>query len=315
MLAVGTNDGIVVIEKDSQDWKVAGRALEGLRIEDVQRTDTGTIVATEQGIFESTDDWVSWKCTLENVDVRCLAIASDGTAYAGADNALLFRRRASEEAFAEVLSFRELPTYETWTFPVSPHVPNIRSIVISRMNPQRVYVGVEVGGVMLTEDGGESWCEARESMHPDIHGLAVAPGEKDHLFAVTGVGFFKTVDGGQSWHARSEGFEDLYSIAVANDPSNPERVFASATAGRPRNWRERPSGAIAKVYKSDDGGDQWESLMPQGLIEAIDALAVDREGTVFAGTYGGQVLAYEAQASAWVVAADGLQAVNSLRAL
>ncbi len=50
MLAVGTNDGIVVIEKDSQDWKVGGRALEGLRIEDVERTDGGTLVATEQGI-------------------------------------------------------------------------------------------------------------------------------------------------------------------------------------------------------------------------------------------------------------------------
>ena len=44
------------------------------------------------------------------------------------------------------------------------------------------------------------------------------------------------------------------------------------------------------MYRSDDGGSLWEPLMSDGLVNAIEALAVDGEGTVFAGTDGGQVL-------------------------
>ena len=92
----------------------------------------------------------------------------DGTVFVGADKALLYRRRAAEEQFSEVESLKDLPTYATWTFPVSPHLPNIRSIAASPTAAGRVYVGVEVGGVMLTEDDGRDMAGgARE--HPPGH--------------------------------------------------------------------------------------------------------------------------------------------------
>ena len=315
MLAVGTSNGFAALEKSADSWQVVRQALDGCRVEAVGRAGSTILAATEQGVYESNDEGATWKATLDGVDVRSLAVAIDGTVFAGADKALLYRRRPTDEQFTEVLSFKELPTYWTWTFPGSPHLPNIRAITVSPTNPKRVYVGVEVGGVMVSEDGGETWREARESMHPDIHGLAAAPGDQDHVFAVTGVGFFRTTDGAQSWQSRCDGFEHLYTIAIANDPTEPERLFASATAGRPRNWRRRPEGAVAKVYRSDNGGGEWEPLMSEGLVEAIDALAVDGEGTVFAGTHGGQVLARASNADAWVVAADGLSAVNTLAVL
>lgn len=315
MLAAGTSDGVVAIEKEAGEWQVVRRSLDGCRVEAVARAGGVVLAATEQGLFESSDDGATWKSTLDGVDVRSLAVALDGTVFAGADNAALYRRRPAEEQFTEVLSLRELPTYWSWTFPVAPHLPNLRAIAVSPTDPKRVYVGVEVGGVMVSDDGGETWREAREGMHPDIHGLAAAPGERDHLFAVTGVGFFRTTDGAQSWQSRCGGLETMYTIAIANDPASPERLYASATAGRPRNWRDRPEGAIAKVYRSANGGEDWEPLMAEGLVEAVDALAVDGEGAVFAGTHGGQVLTLQPAAGEWRVAVDGLPAVNSLTVL
>ena len=315
MLAIGTNDGIVAIERAADAWEVARRALDGIRVEDLRTTGTGTVAATGRGIYESSDGWATWTRTLDGVDVRSLAVGADGAVFAGADRAVLYRRRSAEEQFTEVRSFRDLPTYRSWTFPVSPHLPNVRSIAVSPVDPNRVYVGVEVGGVMASEDGGETWHEARENVHPDVHGLAVAPGDQDHVFAVTGVGFFSTADGARSWRSRCDGFDHLYTIAIANDPGEPERLFASATAGRPRGWSTRPEGAAAKVYRSDDGGGAWRSLMDEGLVEAVDALAVDGEGTVFAGTHGGQVIARASDGSSWVVAADGLAPVNALALL
>lgn len=313
MLAVGTSTGLVFMEKDAAGaWQVARCALDWHRVEAVARAGGAIVAATDKGVFESADEGETWTATLPDVDARSLAVALDGTVFAGADEAVLYRRRPADEAFSEVLSFRDLPTYWSWAFPVAPHYPNVRAIAVSPTDANRVYVGVEVGGVMLSEDGGETWTEARECLQPDVHALAAAPGGDDHVFAVTGVGFFRTTDGARSWESRCDGLETVYTIALANDPSAPERLFASATAGRPRNWRDRAEGAVAKVYRSDDGGDAWRPLMSDGLVEAVDALAVDGGGAVYAGTHGGEVLALAPDSEEWAVAADGLPAVNTL---
>lgn len=314
MLTIGTNDGIVALERNNGAWEVAAKALPGVRVEGVCSTDSGTIAATVDGVFESGADPADWKQTLPDVDTRCVVTTLDGTVFVGADNAVVLRRRAAEEQFSEVESFKDLPTYGTWTFPVSPHMPNIRAMVASPTQPGRVYVGVEVGGVMLTEDGGETWQEARESIHPDIHGLAAAPDDGDHVFAVTGVGFYSSRDAARSWQSRCNGMETMYTVTLTNDPTDRQRLYAAATLGRPRNWSTRPEGAVAKVYRSDDGGSEWRSLMDEGLVDSVHALAVDADGAVYAGTHGGQILARATGSDEWSVIADGLAPVNCISA-
>lgn len=325
-MLVGTSDGVVELSRKDGAWAVERHDLRGARVEAVRRYDppgnvcvygNSILAATDQGVFRrnALPDAPNWEADLPGVDARSIAVTLDGTVFVGADEAKLYRRREAEEAFSEVAGFKELPTYATWTFPVSPHMPNIRSMAASPTHPGRVYVGVEVGGVMTTDDGGETWREARESIHPDIHQLAAVPeGGADHVFAVTGVGFYNSRDGAQSWRSRCDGLQTLYTIALANDPANPQRLVASATLGRPRNWSARPEGAVAKVYESRDGGERWEALMEGGLTEAVDALAIDDEGTVYAGTHGGQALALAAGASEWACIAEGLPPVNCFEA-
>lgn len=322
-MIVGTSDGVVaLIEKDGA-WEEERRGLSGVRVEAVRSQShagpargAGMIAATDQGVFRSgaAPETGDWSPALPGVDARSIAVTLDGTTFVGADEAKLYRMREGDGAFSEVAGFKELPTYATWTFPVSPHLPNIRSMAASPTHPGRVYVGVEVGGVMATDDGGETWREARESIHPDIHQLAAAPDGDggDHVFAVTGVGFYNSRDGAQSWRSRCDGLQTLYTIALANDPSDPQRLVASATLGRPRNWSARPEGAVAKVYESLDGGERWDALMDDGLTEAVDALAVDDAGTVYAGTHGGQVFARARGAGEWRLIADGLAPVNCI---
>ena len=81
---------------------------------------------------------------------------------------------------------------------------------------------------MLTEDGGETWREVRESIHPDIH-AAAAPGSDDQIFAVTGVGLLPLSQRSANVGVAMRGLKSMYTIAVANDPNQPERLFASAT--------------------------------------------------------------------------------------
>ena len=106
----------------------------------------------------------------------------------------------------------------------------------------------------------------------------------------------------------------MYAVTLANDPTDRQRLYAAATLGRPRSWRTRAEGAVAKVYRSDDGGTQWRPLMDEGLVESVEALAVDADGAVYAGTHGGQVLACTADGGEWSVIADGLAPVNCISA-
>ena len=55
--------------------------------------------------------------------------------------------------------------------------------------------------------------------------------------------------------------------------------------------------------------------MANGLTEAVDALAVDPEGSVFAGTHGGEVFVQSNGSAEWMIAIDGLQPINSLKAI
>lgn len=321
-MLVGTSDGVVMLSEKDGAWEEERRGLPGVRVEAVRSQNPAggargseMIAATDQGVFRSgaAPETAEWRPALPGIDARSIAVTGDGSVFVGADEAKLHRMREGDAGFQEVAAFNDLPTYATWTFPVSPHLPNIRSMAASPTHPGRVYVGVEVGGVMVTDDGGETWREARESIHPDIHQLAAAPGgDDDHVFAVTGVGFYNSRDGAQSWRSRCDGLQTLYTIALANDPSTPQRLVASATLGRPRNWSARPEGAVAKVYESLDGGERWDALMDDGLTEAVDALAVDGEGTVYAGTHGGQVFARARSADGWRLIADGLPPINCI---
>ena len=49
-------------------------------------------------------------------------------------------------------------------------------------NPDVVFAGIEVGGIVRSDDGGRTWHLAgdkrtagKDAIHPDIHGLAISP--------------------------------------------------------------------------------------------------------------------------------------------
>jgi len=50
----------------------------------------------------------------------------------------------------------QLPTRSTWYFPPPPHEPHVRSIDYLPNDARSVLVGIEVGGVLLSHDRGET---------------------------------------------------------------------------------------------------------------------------------------------------------------
>ena len=319
MLAVGTSSGIYRFEAHDGAWELHDRSLEDEAISGIAAEvgPGGRVVASARhtGLYQSDDRGATWSHVLADVDPWTVALAPDGTVYAGVEPAGVYRSRPAGEGFEECAAVRTLPSYRTWTFPQAPFMGNIRSFAFSRRDPRTVYAAVEVGGVLCSTDGGETWTESHEGLHIDVHTVGSAPGDGDILYAATGRGFYRSPDGGVSWESACEGFRGLYAVPLAVHPKMPEVVFTAVAQGRPR-YSRGPAGASVTLYRSIDGAATWEPIMsglPETLAGAVAALAVDaEEGTLYAGTTDGSVLAGRSLGDSWDVIAEGLPSVRAL---
>ncbi|MFK8104948.1 MAG: WD40/YVTN/BNR-like repeat-containing protein, partial [Saprospiraceae bacterium] len=131
------------------------------------------------------------------------------------------------------------------------------------------YAGV---GMYKSTDGGKTWAHKGlgESHHigriilhptnPDVVWVAVL----GHLYSPNEErGVYKTTDGGNTWKKVLYADEKSGAIDLMIDPSNPEVLYA-ATWHRERSaWNFVEAGKGSGIYKSLDGGENWE-LLSQG---------------------------------------------------
>jgi photosystem II stability/assembly factor-like uncharacterized protein len=323
MLVVGTDSGVYTYDVQSGEGLPSGSALEGAVsaiIPDQARK--GSLIASvhDRGLFRSDDSGKSWSPLIGEIDPWSIVSAPAGALYAGVRPAGMVRSLSGGEEWEEVSAVQGLSAHQTWTFPSSSRIPNIRSLTVSPRDPDAVYAAVEVGGVIRSCDRGDTWEELREGLHLDVHTLICVAGAQDTLYASTGRGFFCSLDAGDTWESRCEGLGSLYLVPLAVHPRDSQTLFSAASQGRPRYWRDREEGAAATIYRSRDGGLSWEPVMsglPSTLKGMVFALATDPEepDTVYAGTDDGQVLVSRTLGDSWSVLAEGLSSVKALAAV
>ncbi len=133
------------------------------------------------------------------------------------------------------------------------------SIAIDPNNPQIVYVGTRDAGVYKTTDGGTSWTSTRNglSFYP-IRSITVDPNNSGILYAGTDYdGIWKSVDSGSTWFKSSNGLdESLIAFNAIIDPQNTNILYTGLAGGI--------ALVIGNIYKSTDGGANWE-LSDEGL--------------------------------------------------
>ena len=239
-----------------------------------------------------------------------MAVAPDGTAYAGSRPSGIHHRKPGQ-AWAPLDLLEDQPAYATWNFPNPPHLPNIRNFAFSPSDRHTLYAAVEVGGILVSRDDGATWTNHREGFHLDVHALSTAPGDEDVLYAATGRGFYRSFNAGAQWEPACTGLRSLYLPHVVAYTKDAHTLITSATEGRPRYWGRRDTGAEATIYRSRDGGARWEPAMnglPEMLTGAVFDLAVDPASPdrVYAATGDGQVLASDSFGDDWRVLAEGL---------
>ena len=128
--------------------------------------------------------------------------------------------------------------------------------------------GNSSGGIK-SMDGGITWNELLTV--PKI----INPQNEDIMYSTGTGGLFKSINGGISWTDIKEDSSGCRTIAIAYQ--NPQILYAYCTGK-----------ATAGIYKSSNSGEDWEIVLPWGVlyINNIVALAIDPQNSeiVYAGT-------------------------------
>jgi hypothetical protein len=262
------------------------------------------------GVWLSRDGARAWERTGLDADVYSVATGADGVLYAGTEPSMLFRSDDGGATWRELPALRELPSQPTWSFPPRPWTSHVRWIAPSPQEPQRLLVGIELGGLMLSEDGGQTWLDHRPGAQKDVHSLAWhASGER--AYEAGGGGAAWSFDGGRSWAPADEGRDRHYTWSVAADPADPDCWFVSASTGPYAAHGGRD--AQARIFRRR-GEAPWEPLTDELDVMAY-ALVFDRDGRLYAGLSDGRVLTSADRGDSWAELAAAGASISRIAAL
>jgi photosystem II stability/assembly factor-like uncharacterized protein len=148
----------------------------------------------------------------------------------------------------------------------------IKSVWSLARNGTSLYAGVEPAGLFRSDDGGETWSHlpglrnhpSRPHWNPGgagliLHSLLPHPGDDKRLWVgISAAGVFHTADGGETWETRNRGTRADFLPEGENYPEFGQCVHCLVMApGMPeRLYQQNHCG----MYRSDDGGQRWESI-------------------------------------------------------
>ena len=318
-LIVGTVDGIFVLQRDERAWHVASRALEGASVSAVTELPSGTLLAATHGlgVARSVDGGANWDWSNKGLPQFDLWAARGGVihgeevALVGSMPAHLMISRDDGVTWAELPALQEVESFAQWFFPPPPRLGHVKEIVVDR---DRIFVGIEVGALLVSEDGGTSFRDLQVDPNPvecDMHRLLIDPQTPDRMIAAVGlVGLIRTEDGGEAWTRDPSLFEMEYPDGLVMHPDRPDLLFMGVGVGWPPTWY-RKRRAQGKIARSTDRGRSWERLLgglPDGQRPLFSALSlnthVDGGFDLFTADTDGQVYESRDGGDRWTMIAE-----------
>jgi hypothetical protein len=287
-----TRGRLVRLRRDGRAWD-AEPLLDGAGAECVAARGERVLVGTPNGVLASEDAGETWgRIELPEPAVMSVAIgAADGALYAGTEPSRLFVSRDGGP-WAELEALQDIPSRARWSFPPRPWTHHVRWIAPDPHRSERLLVGIELGGLMYSDDGGATFSDHRPGAKLDAHCLAWHPEVEGRAYQAAGDGAAWSRDGGVSWEAADRGRELRYCWALTVDPRDPDRWYVSAASGP--GAAHGGARARGRLYRFQDGA--WHALpldvgMPYALAVA--------DGQLLAGLSDGRMLCSDDGGDSW----------------
>lgn len=274
---------------------------------DPDRVFVGTFDA---GIYRTRDGGQTWDRANHHLPhQRVLSIAvspcreANGlrAVYAGTEPSRLFRSDDDGETWHDSPALPELPSATSWSFPPRPWTSHVRWIAPHHEDPDLLFVGIELGGVMRSTDGGATWEDRKPGSYHDAHAVATHPRAPGRVYEAAGGGVAVSDDQGQTWRKVDAGMDRHYVWGLAVDPADPDLWYVSATFSA-RDAHRSDGQAKAHIYRKL-GDTPWQQLsdLPDPLPSMPYALLSlhDRAGSLVAGMRDGEILFSEDAGETW----------------
>ena len=332
-LLVATMRGVAILDLDAQTggWTVTAVTLAGLHVSSLlfEPSRGGVFAGTHgQGIFFSADRGETWTETSNGLTLRNVFSlnysARDGevTLLAGTEPVMLFSSGDYGRTWRAHPAIAEMPGREEWTFPAPPHVAHLKSIAVHPAEPDAYYACIEQGALLKTADAGNTWREiftyahASDRWYRDVHKIVPALSNPQRLLMSTGVGVYRSDDGGDSWvKLTGDDFPIAYPDHLIVSPRDEDTVFVAGAATSPDVWRGTHA-AKSVVMCSRDRGTHWRLAaggLPVNGRAAIEAMSIAIGGeqyVLFAGNTDGEVYASGDEGDTWARIANGLAPIS-----
>lgn len=273
-------------------------------------------VGTQQGPYRSLDGGAHWE-KLDFPDmgmvVWCMLFhpTNPQIMYLGTAPTAVYRSDNGGDTWRR-LPHAQQPDHVQMGFPA-----RLIRLAVDPSFPEHIYAGVEVGGVMRSLDGGETWtdCSAHlmklaeqpqlkskigsdtdiEGMM-DSHAIGVSSAQPDTVFLAVRMGLFRSTDRGQSWENMEIGrFSPLtYARDIQIAPYNQQVMYACLSpAARSRD---------GSLYRSQDLGQTWQrfdhDVKARSTMMSVALHAQDPQ-QVYCATRGGQVFGTQDGGTTW----------------
>ncbi|MGA9537494.1 MAG: sialidase family protein [Desulfobacterales bacterium] len=321
---MATSIGLFIISQANGNWNIVGHTLTDKYLTGVVASKGVILAGTTQGIWRSPDNGHSWSevnATLAIRHVRWMAGSSDVPSFilVGTEPAGIFVSRDSGKTWHQNAEIVELRNKYGWFLPYSPEAGCVRGFAIAESGPHksRVYAAVEVGGVLLSDDGGQKWHLAEGSdgkpdlnrepgakIHPDVHSISVHPSSSDLVTAATGEGLYRSIDGGITWKC----IYRCYIRAAWVDPQDFLHIIAGPADGVSRNGR---------IEETLDGGQSWQpasigmkSPWPRHMVERF----YQHDKNLFAILSNGELWTRTSGQTAWQRILPGVSGIQAMAA-
>lgn len=283
------------VKKEDEDWTLVENKVDHIFLcmaaDPVKR---GRLYAGtfEDGLWISDDSGETWRQAGKGITHdSILSVAVSPTevinelsvVWVGTEPSGLFRSEDGGKTWTAHPTLLDLPSEPTWSFPPRPYTHHVRYIQPDLHHANKIYVGIELGGVMKSVDKGKTWEDRKPGSQFDCHTLTMNQSAKGRIYEAAGGGYAESVDGGKTWETINDGLEPYtYLVDIAVDPANPDTIIASAAKNARTAYQ--PSRA-STVLVQRENNQPWE-IISEGLPEeegsaVFQLLSHDAEPGVF----------------------------------
>ena len=157
---------------------------------------------------------------------------------------------------------------------------NIFVVYSSPLQPETIWVGTAVSGVIISRDNGATW--QKVGGVPEgvpISSIAISAKQPENMYIGTSQTFYASRDGGKTWTRRGGNLPLGNYTSILINPRNPDEVYTSSAL-------ESDGG----IFFSDDAGWNWKRIDSKDMKIAsrrVWSMAFDTDDSnrIFAGTH------------------------------